>query len=194
MKTLILLALSLISSGLSADSLMRSFTSVPVTATGNVASGATDSGNPVKVGGKYNSTPISLTNGQRGDLQVNSRGELYVAQGALVTYSLSITAATTNATLVYAGNAQIISIVANNGGTAGVYLRIYNKATTPVPGTDRPRNSFLLASNGGQLTATGLHIDMSNGIGFATTQNQANMDATNIGADSAQITIVYRVN
>jgi hypothetical protein len=48
---------------------------------GNVASGATDSGNPVKVGGVYNSTPPTLTNGQRGDLQLTAKGS---AQASLV--------------------------------------------------------------------------------------------------------------
>lgn len=43
---------------------------------GNVASGATDSGNPVKAGGKYNSTLPTLTDGQRGDVQLDSRGRL----------------------------------------------------------------------------------------------------------------------
>lgn len=46
--------------------------------TGDVAAGATDSGNPVKVAGKYNSTQPTLTDGQRGDLQLASRGELLV--------------------------------------------------------------------------------------------------------------------
>lgn len=45
---------------------------------GNVASGATDSGNPVKVGAKYNSTKPTFTDGQRADLQVGSRGSLQV--------------------------------------------------------------------------------------------------------------------
>jgi hypothetical protein len=43
---------------------------------GNVASGASDSGNPVKVGGRYNSTQPTLTNGQRGDAQTDTRGNL----------------------------------------------------------------------------------------------------------------------
>lgn len=47
-------------------------------AAGNVASGATDSGNPVKVGGKYNSTPVTLTDGQRGDAQLDASGYLKV--------------------------------------------------------------------------------------------------------------------
>lgn len=48
-------------------------------ANGSVASGATDSGNPVKVGGVYNSTKPTLTNGQRGDLNLGSRGSLHVS-------------------------------------------------------------------------------------------------------------------
>lgn len=46
---------------------------------GNVASATADSGNPVKVGGVYNSTLPTFTTGQRGDLQVSSRGELLVS-------------------------------------------------------------------------------------------------------------------
>ena len=45
---------------------------------GNVASGSADAGNPVKVGGKYNSTPPTFTDGQRGDLQLDSAGNLKV--------------------------------------------------------------------------------------------------------------------
>lgn len=44
---------------------------------GNVASGATDSGNPVKIGGVYNSTPPTVTTGQRVDMQTDSRGSLH---------------------------------------------------------------------------------------------------------------------
>lgn len=46
---------------------------------GTVASAATDSGNPVKVGGKYNSSPVNLTNGQRGDIQLGQSGQLFVS-------------------------------------------------------------------------------------------------------------------
>lgn len=45
-----------------------------VQAVGNVASGATDSGNPVKVGGVFNASLPTLTNGQRGDLQMTAAG------------------------------------------------------------------------------------------------------------------------
>lgn len=52
------------------------------TTVGTVASGATDSGNPVKVGGRYNSTRPTFTDGQRGDLQLDTRGNLVVALGS----------------------------------------------------------------------------------------------------------------
>lgn len=45
---------------------------------GNAASGATDAGSPVKVAGKYNSTLTTFTDGQRGDLQINSKGGLII--------------------------------------------------------------------------------------------------------------------
>lgn len=45
---------------------------------GNRESGASDRGSPVKVGGRYNSTQPSLTDGQRGDLQIDERANLKV--------------------------------------------------------------------------------------------------------------------
>lgn len=44
---------------------------------GNVASGAADSGNPVKVGGIHNTNLPTLSAGQRGDAQLDSAGGLY---------------------------------------------------------------------------------------------------------------------
>lgn len=52
---------------------------------GNVASGATDSGNPVKVGGVYNTALPTLTNGQRGDIQLTANARMIVdASGVAV--------------------------------------------------------------------------------------------------------------
>jgi hypothetical protein len=56
----------------------------PWSVVGNVVSGSADSGNPVKIGGVFNQNfvnplgPISLSNGQRGDLQLDSLGRLIV--------------------------------------------------------------------------------------------------------------------
>jgi hypothetical protein len=54
--------------------------------TGNVASGATDSGNPVKVAGVYNSTLPTVTDGKRVDLQSDSRGQPIFNLGVKLDY------------------------------------------------------------------------------------------------------------
>lgn len=43
---------------------------------GGVAHNAADSGNPIKIGGKYNSSAPTLDNGDRGDLQMDVNGNL----------------------------------------------------------------------------------------------------------------------
>lgn len=62
------------------------------TVTGNVAAGATDSGNPVKAGGVYSATLPTLTDGQRGNVQLTTKGELL----ATLSYSGTAIAGTTD--------------------------------------------------------------------------------------------------
>lgn len=50
-----------------------------VASLGNVAAGSADSGNPVKIGGVYNAVLPTLATGQRGDVQMSSRGEQLVS-------------------------------------------------------------------------------------------------------------------
>lgn len=49
---------------------------------GNAASGATDSGNPVKTGSIFHTSPITVTDGQRVDDQANSHGDKFVQLAA----------------------------------------------------------------------------------------------------------------
>lgn len=51
--------------------------SLKVEPNGSAASGASDTGNPVKVGAVYNSTFPTVTNGQRVDMQADSRGSIH---------------------------------------------------------------------------------------------------------------------
>lgn len=48
---------------------------------GNIASLGADSGNPIKIGGTFNTAPPTATNGQRVDWQMTNRGEGIVAFG-----------------------------------------------------------------------------------------------------------------
>lgn len=67
-------------------------TTSPSVVVGNVAAAATDSGAPVKVGAIYNSTKPTYTNGQRGDLQIGTRGALSIQiNGADATTAAAVT-------------------------------------------------------------------------------------------------------
>lgn len=60
----------------SADVVTAQQGSPPWSVVGNIASGSADSGNPVKVGGVYNTTLPVLSSGQRSDVQFDSSGRL----------------------------------------------------------------------------------------------------------------------
>ncbi len=72
-----------------------------VIATGNVGAGVVDSGNPVKVGGKFNASTVTLLDLQRGDLQLDANGNQKIVGTVTVTalqgHSVSGTVGTTQA-------------------------------------------------------------------------------------------------
>jgi len=81
---------------------------------GDIAAGATDSGNPVKVGGKYTATKPTLTDGQRGDLQLTTRGMAGVSLYDADT-STKITAEVDNADdVAVSATANNLSVVNRN--------------------------------------------------------------------------------
>lgn len=200
--------------------------SVPVTAAGNVASGAADSGNPVKVGGVYNSALLTLTTGQRGDLQISSKGMLYVAAGnnwapadaggnlanvlldntgqtkpgySYVGYfngtswdrqripssssRIVSSANTTNATVAKASTGWLTSIVGLNTTGSVIYLKLYNKATSPTVGTDTPVLTIpIAASSFFSINLNTAPYYFSTGISYALTGAAADADTTAVAA------------
>lgn len=92
---------------------------------GNVAAGATDSGNPVKMGGKYNSTAPVLTDGQRGDMQVDRNGRQKINTGG-DSFS-NITAAGTST--LRSGAGRLIAVCVNTNGGNGNTLTMYDNTT-----------------------------------------------------------------
>lgn len=89
---------------------------------GNVGAGATDAGNPVKIGGKYNATPPALTDGQRGDLQLDATGNVYTAvypAGATALSASSGNVANASAAATLAGAASKTTYITGFAVTAG---------------------------------------------------------------------------
>ena len=90
---------------------------------GDIASGSADSGNPVKIGGVYNSTLPSPSTSQRVDLQVNQFGELSVN---LRNNYYNITGNTTHT--IKSGSGVLSAISINNATTGGV-CTVYDNTT-----------------------------------------------------------------
>jgi len=97
-----------------------------VSAVGSVANGATDSGNPVKVGGKaYTASPTAVTNAQRSDFITDKVGKQVVVQSIRDLkgdQATTITSSTTETTIVTAVASTFLDlyglIITNTSATA----------------------------------------------------------------------------
>lgn len=114
--------------------------------------------------------------------------------GGLSTYQ-SISVAGTNAVLVKAGAGQFFGFAGGNFNVLAAmrYLKIYDKATTPVPGTDTPILTFPLRA-GADLNPILLllGVQFNNGLGIAVTGGLALLDLTNILAGDTVVNILYK--
>lgn len=125
----------------------------PSIVVGNVASGATDSGAPVKVGGVYNSTPPTFTNGQRGDMQLDAGGNLRInTRTSQIQVNPTITASSQYTagnvvggllTFAAAVDAQLsgvllsVTVVAKSAQTTGYKLYLFSQNPTNSTWTDK---------------------------------------------------------
>lgn len=94
-------------------------------------------------------------------------------------------AASTNATVAKASAGRVYRVFACNTTTTAVYLKFYNVATTPVPGTTAVFLSRALPAAGaaGGLACQSFDVadigwSFSTGIAFALTTGNADTDAT----------------
>lgn len=150
------------------------------TVEGNVASGTADSGNPVKVGGVYNTSLPSLLTGQRADLQLDNTGRLITNNRALqqstdaVTASLSPTtsggwapssqvALTNTVASIKSSAGQVGGWMFYNPNTSAVYIQVYNAVSGSVTvGTTTA--AYVLALPPGAAA----NVEYANGITHST--------------------------
>lgn len=144
----------------------------------------------VEMMGVYNGATIDrLTGSATRGLDANVKASS-VANGASVTTLIS--AATTNATLVKNATGRLYKVVGGNTVATIRYLKLFNKATAPVPGTDTPVMNIPLQPNQNfDINVADLGISFPLGIGFAITGGQALLDATVIAAGDVVLNTVY---
>ena len=111
-------------------------------------------------------------------------GSARATTGGLATASrLASSAAGTNATVTKSSAGRLYKVQAFNNAANLLFLKIYNKATTPTVGTDAPIATLALPSKVKydlDFDLIGLYCSL--GISFAITANAADNDTTAIAA------------
>lgn len=175
---------------LNLDSSGRLYTTTQ--AQGNVAAAASDSGNPVKIGGVYNSSAPTYTTGQRGDCQLDASGNLKVniaagaaAGGTSSNFGSAVPSAGTAAGFSDGTNMQAARAYDTDSGTGtqytlGVSLRKTASGGSVEAGTSSdPLRTDPTGTTAQPVTDNGGSLTVDNGGTFAVQATIA-AGATNI--------------
>lgn len=139
---------------------------------GDVLSGATDTNSaPIKIGGVFRTTTPTYTNNQRGELRINSIGELLVASQDVRSSTTSITIADSSSSFTPGTNNQIIISNTPTAGSACVVLGSGNSSfAVQIDGTFVGTLQFERTLDAGVTwTAVGAFSAGTNDIGQTTT-------------------------
>lgn len=115
--------------------------------------------------------------------------------GLLLNHRLAASAATTNPTLVLTGARKLFGGIVRNNAATSRFLKFYNKATAPAPGTDVPVLTIEVKT-GEQLNITpylpeNIGMPFSLGLGYGITGALADADATAIAAGDVMLHLFY---
>lgn len=102
-----------------------------------------------------------------------------------------VSAATTNANLVKGAAGSLSSAVLVNTSAAAKAVKLYDKATAPVPGTDTPAETFLLPAGSTLLVEPAVPQPFTLGIGIAITGLPADSDITATAAGDVIVSLFY---
>lgn len=117
-------------------------------------------------------------------------GTVTVNEGTRITPSASNinSAATTNATSVKATAGTVYAIAISNTGAAARHVKLYNKASAPVVGTDVPVITIPVAAGGfGAVQFGGVGHRFTTGIALAITVGAADSDTAAVGASEVKV-------
>lgn len=102
-----------------------------------------------------------------------------------------LSAASTNAALVKATAGRVYGYHFANSSAAWRYVKLYNKASAPVPGTDVPVLQIPIPPGGVAVVDRSVPISFATGIGIAVVAGPADNDATAIVANEVMGHLLY---
>jgi hypothetical protein len=119
-----------------------------------------------------------------GQLQVGPSGTAQATGG--YTPGKLISAASNNATVIKASAGTLGYLTAGNVNAAARYVKLYDKATTPVVGTDVPIHTFIIPGNtagaGTNIPLPTQGIKCTTGISIALTVEATDAGSTIVAA------------
>lgn len=152
--------------------------------------------------GELRATPVpvsgALTDGElrATPVPVDVPGTVVVVQAPAVSGGLErqriITTASTNATSIKGAPGQVYALNGTNTSGGTLFLKLYDKATAPVVGTDVPAETYALeAGKPFSFTFGGQGVEYANGIAAAITGAIADNDTTNTAANDVVMVVHY---
>ena len=102
-----------------------------------------------------------------------------------------VSAASTNANLLKNAATAILWITASNTSASWRFLKLYNKATLPVPGTDVPTAVIGIPPGQTITVANAVAMRLPQGLGIAITGGIADTDATAIGLNEVVVSLAF---
>lgn len=106
------------------------------------------------------------------------------------TYRL-LSAATTNANVVKGSAGGLYGWYIYNANAAVRYLKLYDKASAPVVGTDTPDMTIPIPPGAAANVAFPFGISFANGIGLAITTGVADSDVAAVAANEIVVNLIY---
>jgi hypothetical protein len=105
-----------------------------------------------------------------------------------------VSGASVNQNNVKATAGTVYTLAAMNQNTSQRYLKLYDKASTPSPGTDIPRQTYMIpgaSAGAGAVIPLPVGLLFASGIGFAITAQISDLDATAIGASDVVVNMAF---
>ncbi len=123
---------------------------------------------------------------------VTTTSTLAAATSGGTSISRTISAGSTNATVVKASAGQVYAVHVNNANAALRYLKLYNKATAPTVGSDTPVVTLQIPIGGVADLRVLNGAAFSAGISFALTTGLADSDTGAVSANEHIVNIFYK--
>lgn len=121
--------------------------------------------------------------------------DLAQTSGGLSMHQSGPLANSNNATVVKASAGQVYALQVFNVTATVAYLKLYNKATSPSPGSDTPVKVIAIPANtavGGVVMKWEKGLEFTTGIAYAVVTGISGTDNTSVAANSGIVNIDYK--